>query len=264
MFSDEEPFHIPIMVVLSRCAQLPRNTPRSLDNPLGMEINALLKLPQQNMSFSSFIQISPLKNMHTDPIKLLLGCFLAVMTSTTVLADLSSNNTSSGLTNAAILLIRHAEKPQRGSSLSPAGKARAKAYVSYFTNLTIDGRSLTPDCAFASKDSDESHRARLTIQPTTKKLGLKIDSQFRDDQVRELARELQSRAHGTNILICWHHGEIPQLLRALNADPQAVLPNSKWPDDVFDWLILLRYDQNGNLSDARRINENLSPAAGSN
>lgn len=205
-----------------------------------------------------------MKNRHTGLIKVLVGCCLAAITSTTVLADLSGNNTSSGLTNAAILIIRHAEKPDRGSSLSPAGKARAKAYVAYFRNLTIDGRSLTPDCAFASKDSDQSHRARLTIQPTAKKLGLNIDSQFRDDQVRQLAQTLQNQPHGTNILICWHHGEIPQLLRALGADPQAVLPNSKWPDDVFDWLILLRYDQNGNLSDARRINENLSTTGGSN
>jgi hypothetical protein len=59
-------------------------------------------------------------------------------------------------------------------------------------------------------------------------------------------------------LICWHHGTIPQLLRALGADPKRLLPNGKWPDDVFGWLIQLRYDENGHLFESKRINENLS------
>jgi hypothetical protein len=59
-------------------------------------------------------------------------------------------------------------------------------------------------------------------------------------------------------LICWHHGNIPQLLRALGADPNTLLHKGKWPNDVYDWLIQLRYDENGHLLDSKRINENLS------
>jgi hypothetical protein len=74
-----------------------------------------------------------------------------------------------------------------------------------------------------------------------------------------LAQELQSHPPGTNILICWHHGQIPQLLRALGAEPKKLLPNAKWPDDEFGWLIQLHYDENGRLFESKRINENLPP-----
>ena len=37
-----------------------------------------------------------------------------------------------------------------------------------------------------------------------------------------------------------------------------VLPNGKWPNDVYDWLIELSYDENGRLVQSRRISENLS------
>ena len=49
------------------------------------------------------------------------------------------------------------------------------------------------------------------------------------------------------------------MLRALGADPKQVIPNGKWPEDVFGWLIQLRYDSDGHLIDAKRINEHLLP-----
>ena len=76
---------------------------------------------------------------------------------------------------------------------------------------------------------------------------------------QKLADDIQSRLRGKNILICWHHGNIPGLLQALGANPYSVLPNGKWPSEVFGWLIMLRYDENGHLLESKRINENLSP-----
>jgi len=163
--------------------------------------------------------------------------------------------------NAVILVIRHADKPDTGHTLSAAGDARAQAYINYFKNYQIDGQPHRPDCLFAAKDSANSHRSRLTLEPTAKALGLAIDYQFSNDQFSQLAGAIQSHPPGTNILICWHHGNIPQLLGALGADPKKILPNGKWPDDEFGWLIQLRYDENGRLFDSQRINENLSPAS---
>jgi len=63
------------------------------------------------------------------------------------------------------------------------------------------------------------------------------------------------------ILICWRHGNIPALLRALGAKPGDLLPRGKWPNSVYDWVILLSYDHDGRLipASARRINEHLMP-----
>ena len=41
------------------------------------------------------------------------------------------------LQNSVIVLIRHAEKPDAGDALSPAGEARANAYVDYFKHFTV-------------------------------------------------------------------------------------------------------------------------------
>jgi broad specificity phosphatase PhoE len=184
---------------------------------------------------------------------------LALAIPTALFADPPSAGQSSALKNTVILVIRHAEKPDDGSGLSAAGEARARAYVNYFKNFTIDGQPSKPDCLFAAADSKGSHRPRLTIEPTSQALGLAIESRFKDKEFQELADEIQSRPHGKIILICWHHGEIPQLLRALGASPEKLIPNAKWPEDVFGWLIQLRYDENGQLLESKRINENLLP-----
>jgi hypothetical protein len=190
---------------------------------------------------------------------------LALAISTTFLGiahgdNESGENNSPGLKNTVVLIIRHAEKPDFGSGLSAAGEERAQAYVNYFQNFLMDSNRLTLDYLFSAADSKESLRPRLTLEPLSKAMELKMDSRFKNKQFLELAHEIQNQAHGKNILICWHHGEIPQLLRALGADPAKLLPNGKWPDAVFGWLIQLRYDANGHLMESKCINENLLPA----
>lgn len=192
------------------------------------------------------------------------GVLLALVISTAVFATAqnaaeSAAGGSHGLESAVILIIRHAEKPDHGGGLSPAGEARARAYVNYFQKLTVGSESLKLDDLVAAADSKASRRSRLTLEPLGQALGLPIDCRFKNKQFLELAREIQTGPPGKSILICWHHGEIPRLLRALGADPQKLLPNAKWPDKVYGWLIQLRYDANGRLVGSQRINENLLP-----
>jgi hypothetical protein len=166
---------------------------------------------------------------------------------------------SIGLENTTVLIIRHAEKPASGDGLTPAGEARAEAYVNYFQNYTVAGEPFGVDHLFAAADSKGSKRPRLTLTPLSRATGLAINQPFTDKQFQELARELQTRPHGKHIIICWHHGEIPGLLQALGARPEQLLHKGKWPDEVFGWVIQLRYDENGRLMEAKRINENLMP-----
>jgi hypothetical protein len=178
---------------------------------------------------------------------------------TMIFAELPGAGKFGGLKSTVILIVRHAEKPDAGYGLSADGEARAKAYSNYFKDFTIDGRPLKLDYLVAAADSKESHRPRLTIEPTGKALGLVVDTRFKDKNFQGLADELKSRPHGTGILIVWHHGEIPALLQALGADPTQIIPNAKWPGHVFDWLIQLRYDQSGQLIEVKRISEKLMP-----
>ena len=97
------------------------------------------------------------------------------------------------------------------------------------------------------------------MEPFSKAAGLPIDQKFTAKEFKELAADLQSKPHGKNMIICWHHGEIPGLVEALHADPTTVLPNGKWPDKTFNWIIQLRYDADGKLIDAKRVEENLMP-----
>ena len=166
-----------------------------------------------------------------------------------------------GLRNAAVLIIRHAEKPESGPTLSPVGQARAKASVAYFKNFVVDGKAMRPESLFAAADSAASHRPRLTIEPLGKALGLKIDGRFNEKLSDDLVRALRTRPHGRCILIAWRHGGIPNLLSALGADPAMLLPEGKWPDAVFGWVIVLRFDHEGRLipSETKRISEKLMP-----
>ena len=192
-------------------------------------------------------------------LKLFFCALLALIVALPLFAEGTSAGTFSGLKNTVVLVIRHAEKPETGRGLTADGEARARAYVDYFKNFTVEGQASPPNYLFAAADSKESHRPILTLEPISHALGLPIDSQFKDKQFQELADEIESHAHGRVILICWHHGKIPQLLRALGADPGKLLPDGKWPDGAFGTLIQLRYDAQGQLTESKRLNENLLP-----
>lgn len=163
-----------------------------------------------------------------------------------------------GMKNAVILVIRHAEKPDKGDDLSPAGQARAQAYVDYFRNFTVEAKPLKLDYLYAAADSRHSERSNQTVQPLSKALGLGIDAQFDETKFQKLAEAIRRKPPGGQYLICWHHGEIPRLVNALGAKPGALFPRGKWPDDVFGWVVQLRYDSRGHLIDAKRIDENLN------
>ena len=164
-----------------------------------------------------------------------------------------------GPQNCVVLIIRHAEDPANGHGLSPRGKERAEAYINYFQNFTIDGKRREPEAVLVAADSKQSHRPRLTVEPFAKAANLPIDNRFANKQPTDLAAELRANYQGKVILICWHHGQIPALLRALGADPETLLPNGKWPRDVFDWVIMVSFDENGHVvpQGTRRITEHL-------
>jgi len=184
--------------------------------------------------------------------------FIAVIYGSALLAVADAQE---GPKNSVVLIIRHAENPADGHGLSPRGEERAKAYKNYFQNFTVDSKRLEPEAVVVAADSKQSHRPRLTVEPFAKAAKLPIDNRFANKQPADLAAELRANYQGKVILVCWHHGQIPDLLRALGAAPETLLPNGKWPKTVYDWVIMVGFDENGRLipGSTRRISEHLLP-----
>ena len=164
-----------------------------------------------------------------------------------------------GPKDAVVLIIRHAEDGGPGQARAPRGQERAEAYKNFFLNFTVNSKRLEPKVVFAAKDSKKSHRPRLTVEPFAKAAQLKIGTRFGNNQSAELAADLRANQQGKVILICWRHPYVPDLLRALGASPEDLLPRGKWPGAAYDWVILLSYDQQGHLASSSRINEHLMP-----
>ncbi len=108
--------------------------------------------------------------------------FLSVLAlSTAIAAALSQPSPRPApLANTVVLIIRHAEKPEDGSGLTPVGEQRARAYVPYFRAYQLDSQLLKLSHLFAAADSTNSRRPRLTIEPLAAALHMKLDLRFTD------------------------------------------------------------------------------------
>lgn len=133
-----------------------------------------------------------------------------------------------------ILLMRHAEKPEnpQNPGLSTDGQARAQALVTF-----IQARYGKPDFIIATAPTRESNRPCETVTPLSQATGVPIHDKIADKDYKILARHLQSHKKyaGKFVVICWHHGEIPELAKALGAKA-GYYPNP-WTEDVFNLII---------------------------
>jgi hypothetical protein len=139
---------------------------------------------------------------------------------------------------ATILLIRHGEKPETGIHLSEAGVARSKAIPQLFggASAAAPHNLPKPDFLFATRAGKNSDREVDTLLPLSEALKMPISHEVADKDYATLATELLSgRYAGKVVLVCWHHGSLPEFAKALGATP----PYDKWPDTQFDrvWRI---------------------------
>ncbi len=169
-----------------------------------------------------------------------------------------------------VLLIRHGEKlgsgdrdEDGGPNLSLRGSARAMALPSLFSpatpqlacDLTAGAGAVTgsystvdisgsaprfqmPAFVFATKASHHSNRPIETISPLLAAFKLPLDADHSDDDYAKVARDILSKPkyRGAIVLVCWHHGKIPDLARALGATNPP-----PWPGTVFDRVWQLDY-----------------------
>jgi broad specificity phosphatase PhoE len=145
-----------------------------------------------------------------------------------------------------VLIIRHAEKPTDDGNpdLSPEGKKRAKALPELFEkSATRPDPFPTPDYIFAARASDESNRPVETVKHLSKRLKLDVNSEYKDKAFAKLVEELYSnpKYDGKTVLICWHHGTIPELATALGATGGP----EKIKGSVFDRVWVVTFNERG-------------------
>ena len=181
-----------------------------------------------------------------------------------------------------ILIIRHGEKlgdpksdKHGGPDLSIRGSARAAALPSLFIPATtalsclisstgsgssavftgqykpvsIAGtkpRFETPAVIFATEVSSGSNRPVETVTPTAVALGLTVNSNgYPNSQsgIQALVTAINSGPYaGKVVLICWHHGEIPAVAKALG-----VAKPPSWEGMVFDRVWKITFSTKGKI-----------------
>ena len=154
----------------------------------------------------------------------------------------------------------HAEKPDDSlgeNGLTALGQKRAEAYIKYFQPFHDGDVSLQISALYAGADSTSSIRPRLTLEPLSKASGLVLDKTISTKDPATMVALLRTHPHGRTPLICWRHGQLPALLSAFGVAPELLLPGGKWPDDVYDWVLVLQFDARGRVSSQRLLHEDL-------
>jgi hypothetical protein len=167
-----------------------------------------------------------------------------------------------------VLIIRHGEKlgdPKKdddgGRHLSIRGSARAAALPLLFVaaepelscslhhkadefhgryrQIPINGKAprfSTPNHIFATQRSKNSNRPVETVTPLGTAINVPINDGFanKDQDIKKMVNAILNDYPGEIILICWHHGKIPDLAKALG-----ISKPPKWDGKVFDrvWQI---------------------------
>jgi hypothetical protein len=114
-----------------------------------------------------------------------------------------------------------------------------------------------PDFLVAAGNSSKSHRPVETLQPLANKLEFPADKfiqTYANDSYPLLASDLLAKRKysGTVVIVCWHHGNIPQLAHTLGATPTQLatapeLSESKWNPLVFDRFWILDFGGGGGV-----------------
>lgn len=168
---------------------------------------------------------------------------------TLFLASLLAQSTLLLALPAQVIVVRHAEKDPVTRNLTQQGRERAAALAYYLTQTDYLLNFGPPFAIFASRSIPVSDRLLPrtieTMMPTANFLQLPIHIPFNGYQVNEIADlVLENKKYdGKNILICWNHSSIHDLLNAFGyqAPFSCTGINHKYPDCRFDLTFVLTF-----------------------
>jgi hypothetical protein len=139
-----------------------------------------------------------------------------------------------------IIVIRHAEKPIRegDQKLSSLGMKRAQDWARY-----IPHNFGTPDTIYATAATSESVRPIMTVMPLFEELeSAKLNILWKDDEAEEVGEKVATRwCKDQIVLVCWHHGKIPNLLKGIGITQHEYL--NPWPEDDFDTALVVTFEK---------------------
>jgi hypothetical protein len=150
-----------------------------------------------------------------------------------------------------VIIIRHAEKPDKGPNLSCKGLNRATALVA-----VLHKKFGTPNEIYVPfmKEGKSAGHTRMyeTIMPFAVKYNLRVNSKYTVSDAEGLANGIMKKK-GT-ALVVWEHKNIAKIVRAFG-----IKDETKWAPDDFDSILILDY-RNGKFV-MSRDRENISPSA---
>lgn len=143
---------------------------------------------------------------------------------------------------AAIMIIRHGEKPSDSSDhhLNDVGRARAQKLADLFGMNPPRVGLYRPDRLYASEGQTASRRPVETLQPLSDLTHMPEITKFDAAHGADLAKEIKGLNGVT--LVCWAHTELVGIPKGLGTvSPK---PPSSWPDDRFDvvWVFVRQSD----------------------
>jgi len=134
-----------------------------------------------------------------------------------------------------VVIIRHAEKPDKGDNLSCQGFNRALALPAMlYEKYKLPDHIFVPDL----KDGKSTNQARMyqTILPFAIKYNLNIYTRYDVDDVKGLTAAIIKTSGYA--LVVWEHNNIDDIVKALGVEDKGL----KWKDSDYDtiWVITFK------------------------
>ncbi|KAJ5925347.1 hypothetical protein N7454_007986 [Penicillium verhagenii] len=124
-----------------------------------------------------------------------------------------------------VYLIRHGEKPKNGNGLNEDGLDRAEC----IRHLFGEHSSYNIGYIMAQKPKKNGRRIRPyeTVKPLARDLGIKVDLSCNRDDARCVKETIANYDGDGNILICWEHHRLTDLVEELGYEDAPLYPSDR-------------------------------------
>ena len=123
-----------------------------------------------------------------------------------------------------VYLIRHGEKPAKGGGLNPQGLQRSQCLVNVFSTKSV--YEIGHIMAQEPKASGKQQRPYDTVVPLAKSLNKTVDTSCQRDDSACVADVVGNYTGPGNILICWEHTRLTNIVAALGDSSAPTYPDT--------------------------------------